>query len=73
MAVLTNWQIFTIGLLGGVAALVGLVLTLFLALALYAMAARIHDVLDGRRTRRAALRAGRRRLSTFHTIDDLKE
>ncbi|MFD4343448.1 hypothetical protein ACFWQ6_00960 [Streptomyces coelicoflavus] len=69
MAVLTNWQIFTIGLLGGLAAIVGLILTALLALALYALVARIHEYAATRR----ALRAGRRRLATFHTIDDLKE
>ncbi len=69
MAVLTSWQIFTIGVVGGLAAIVGLVLTVLLALALYALVARIHEHTAARR----ALRAGRRRLSTFHTIDDLKE
>lgn len=69
MAVLTSWQIFTIGLVGGLSAAVGLFLIALLALALYALVARIHECAAARR----ALRAGRRRLSTFHTIDDLKE
>jgi hypothetical protein len=73
MAALTTWEVFAVGFLGGLAATVGLALFVLLALALYAVAARLHEALAGRRERRHALRDGRRQLASLTTIDDFKD
>ncbi|MFD4258192.1 hypothetical protein ACFWR9_11315 [Streptomyces sp. NPDC058534] len=73
MAVLTTEQVFIIGVLGGIAGVVGLALAVALICALYLLVARIHDGLTDRREKRRALRDGRRQLATLTTIDDLKD
>ncbi|WND34000.1 hypothetical protein RI578_06690 [Streptomyces sp. BB1-1-1] len=73
MAVLTTWQVFTVGAIGGLAAIGGLILAIVLALVLYALVARAYDAAADHRQKRRTLRAGRRQLATITTPDDLKD
>lgn len=69
MTVLTTWQVYAIGVIGGLSAVAGLILFALLLLALYALIARAHDALANRRT----LRKGRRQLAAITSPDDLKD
>ncbi|MEU3899780.1 hypothetical protein [Streptomyces sp. NPDC045251] len=69
MTVLTTWDVFTVGAIGGLAAIGGLILTIVLALVLYALAARLYDAVEHRRV----LRHGRRQLAAITTPDDFKD
>ena len=68
---MTPNQTLTVAALGGLAALLGLIVVVALALALYAAVARIIDLHDALRQRRAHARERAADLTTLHAIDAL--
>ncbi|MGW6292443.1 hypothetical protein [Streptomyces sp. NPDC055058] len=73
MAVITTREIFTIAVLGGLSCAGGLITAAALGIALYTLHQRAVPAVRALRARRRALKAGRHQLSTFTTIDDLKD
>jgi hypothetical protein len=69
MAILTTREVLLVGAIGGLTVLLGAVA---LRLAWLGLSYLVEHLIDRRKDRRA-LRAGRRRLRAFTTIDDLKE
>ncbi|WP_031104305.1 hypothetical protein [Streptomyces sp. NRRL S-146] len=68
---MTPGQVFTVAAIGGLAVVLGLVLVVLLALAIYAAVARIIDLHDALRERRAHARERAADLATLHAIDAL--
>ncbi|MEU0584570.1 hypothetical protein [Streptomyces sp. NPDC006132] len=68
---MTPHQTLTVAVIGGVAALLGLVLLVLLALALYLLAARVLELYDAYRERRAHAREQAAELATLHAINAL--
>jgi hypothetical protein len=59
MATITTWQIFTVGFLGGLAAVFGGIAFVALSFAAYQASARLHHALEERRARREDLKTCR--------------
>jgi hypothetical protein len=68
---MTPFQVLAVAALGGLAALVGLVLVTALALGLYQVIDRVIDLRDTHRARRALRRQQRADLAACHAIDAL--
>lgn len=68
---MTPAQTLTVAAIGGLTALLGLVLLVALALALYALVARIFELRDAYHERRAHARERAAELATLHAIDAL--
>lgn len=70
---MTPWQTLTVATLGGLAALLGVILFLALAFGIYAVIARLVDIRDAHRERRRTLTEARRQLDALPTAHDPKE
>ena len=68
---MTPAQVFTVAVIGGLAVVVGLVLVVALGFGLYALIARIIDLRDAYRERRAHARKTAAELATLHAINAL--
>lgn len=68
---MSPWQTAVIGGIGGMAAVIGLIAFVGLALALYLGIARLLDTVDAWRTRRAERRRTHTDLATCQAIDAL--
>ncbi|MHC3474650.1 hypothetical protein ACYF6T_38975 [Streptomyces sp. 7R007] len=73
MALLTTRQILLVGAAGGLTVLVGLIASALIGAALHTVISRAITAISARRERARVLEKARQQLTTFTTIDDLKD
>ncbi|MET7477964.1 hypothetical protein ABZT17_26855 [Streptomyces sp. NPDC005648] len=73
MATLTDNQIYLVGAIGGLTAIATAVVATLLAVGVHAAATRAIAAITARNERSRTLHEARQRLTTFSTIEDLKD